>query len=106
MGEVIDLCSSEEDKEEDKEGFAAVSPEHYNNLFNPKYEEDPTNPVSGDLVVTPLPDMRHPARRDTNFGAHFLIIGSVVGFKQVRINIVEAWKHSVTFKHYKNKEKL
>ena len=108
MSEVIDLCNSEEDKEKEKEkkDFATVLPEHYNNSFEPEYEEDSTNPVSGYLVVTSLSDLRHPARRDTNFGAHLLIVESVVGFKQVGIDVVETWKQGVTFKHYKNKEKL
>ena len=74
MSEVIDICNSEEDKAEEKGGFAAASLEHHNYSFGPEYEEDPTNPVPGDLVVTSLSDMRYPARRDTNFGGHFLIV--------------------------------
>jgi hypothetical protein len=104
--EVIDLCDSGESKTEEKEDYAAVPPEHYNNSFDPEYEVDPTNPCPGDLVITSLSDMRHPARRDVNFGAHYLIVGSVVGFKQVGIDVVEAWKQGVTFKHYKAKERL
>ena len=53
-----------------------------------------------------LSDMRRHARRDTNLGADFVVVGSVVGFKQVEIDVVEAWKQGIPFKYYKNKEKL
>ena len=100
----VNLCGTSD--ESDHLSYTMVPPEQLNCSVDPKYEEVPSNPVPGDLVITSLGDMMHPARRHTNFGNHFLILGAVVGFKGVNIDVVEAWKQGVKFKHYKNKERL
>ena len=111
--EVIDLSNTdddvkeeEEDEEQGDDDYARVPPEHFNESCDPSYEEDPSNPVPGDLVLTTLADMSHPARRQPIFGPTFLILGAVVGSKKVGIDMIEAWKQGVTFKHYKGRERL
>ena len=50
---------------------------------DPDYEDDGSNPVPGNLVISSLRDVKHPARRDINFRNCYFILGAVVRFKGV-----------------------
>ena len=67
------------------------------------YEDDGSNPVPEDLVISSLKDVKHLARRGTNFGNCNLILGAVIGFKGVPIKAIEVWKNGFTFLQYKGK---
>ena len=60
------------------------------NSVDPEYAEDGSNPLPGDLVISSLRDVKHPARHDTNFGNSYLIMGTVVGFKSVGLDVIQA----------------
>ena len=53
------------------------------------------------MLIGNLRDIKHPARRDPYFGNNFLILGAVVGFKPVDIDMIKVWKKGVSFESLK-----
>ena len=64
-----------------------------------------STPIPGNLVISSLRDVKHPARHDTNFGNSYFIIGAVVDFKSVCLDVIQNWKMGMEFKNYKKREK-
>ena len=84
----VDLSHlSDEESEEDKK-CCTGAPKLIS--VDPEYEDDGSNSVPGDLVISSPRDAKHPARRDTNFGNCYLILGAVIGFKGVPMEVIEA----------------
>ena len=65
--------------------------------INPKYKNDCMNPMPGDLVISSFGEIRRLARRDDRFSKHYLILGTVIGSKEIGQNIIEEWKKGRSF---------
>ena len=101
---VIDLTAPTDDKEETIERPPDSIASFYATSVDPSYETNHMKPIPGALVVSSLGEIRHPARRDDNFGWHHIIVGSVIGFKKIHKNFVEEWEKGRSFEHYVNRE--
>ena len=75
-------------------------------ILDPDYDKDVMKPIPGDLVISCLEDIRHPARHVKLFGKHFLIIGTVIGFTQIAGLALREWKKCKTFEQLMNKEHI
>ena len=72
---VVDLTDKIDEKEESEIKPLDPSATLHATSIDRKYEQNQMKPMSGDLVLSYLGEIRHPVR-------HFLILGTVLGFKK------------------------
>ena len=89
---MIDLTAPTDDEEEAIERPSDPTASLYTTSIDLSYERNRMKPMPGDIVISSLGEIRHPARRDDNFGWHHIIVGSVIGFKKIHKNVMEEWK--------------
>ena len=71
-----------------------------------QYSDDKSKPNTGDLVLSTIGDIGHPALFCDHFSKSFLILGAVVGFKQMKGGWRKAWRNNVSFDTFASKEKV
>ena len=70
------------------------------------YTMDLGKPQTGDLVLSTIGDIDHPAVESDNFSSSFVIMGAVIGFKQMTGGWRKAWKYRVSFNDFVANERV
>ena len=100
--ELIDMTNLSTSSDEDMR--IEVHPKKIS--INSEYYKNTESPQPGDLVLTSLGDIDHPAAENDRFGPRYLILGAVVGFAPVHMKAMQAWMEGMKFRDFAKLEKL